>query len=73
MEEYHAIANEMNLTAEQRSDYFSLGAEVQNRKTVKLGFGVCAEYTHKLAMGALIAGNWNAETAKAILKACRDW
>ena len=70
MERYHEIANEMQMTQKQRNMYFQLGATVQNASLGRRN----AEYSHDLALGALVAVDWKSmKAAKAILTATRAW
>jgi len=73
MEQYHEIANEMQMTQKQRNMYFQLGSLVQSNKTVNMGFKVDPNYCHEIALGALEAVNWKSmKAAKAILVATRE-
>jgi hypothetical protein len=71
MKDYHEVASEM--TQAQRQKYFRLAAEIQNRKTVKLGFKVDAGYCHEIALVYLEAANWNTKNAKLIMTETRAW
>ena len=73
MENYQKVANKENLTTEQRVKYFTLGAAIQNRKTVKLGFKYSVEAAHETALVYLQTANWKMKTAKALLTVTRAW
>lgn len=62
------------LEVRQRNMYFSLGAEIQNYKTVTLRYSVDADYCANLALWALSATDWKSlKAARAILTATRRW
>lgn len=66
MEYYHRVGR--SLQPRDRSLYFRLGAEIQNRMTVRLGFKADANYTHDLALQILEATNWKSlKAARAMM------
>ena len=72
MERYHELANDMELDARQRQMYFRLGAEVQNRKSARMGFAADADYCHDIALAALDATGYKSlKAARAVMHVAR--
>ena len=57
------------LEAKQRKMYYQLGAEIENRKSVKFGFNYDANRAHEMALAALTAVEWKSLKAARIVYA----